>query len=71
MMNYWNIILKSNKIPDHYREIINKCLDENIKKRLSFDEITEILRNDKYALEIGGIKTDLDKLHEYQERIDI
>lgn len=38
---------------------------------MSFDEITEILKNDKFALDEFGVKTDLDELHKYQDKIDI
>ena len=40
------------------------------KERLTFDEITEILKDDKYAINEFGMQTNLDELHEYQNRID-
>lgn len=57
-------------IPDHYWELIEKCWQGDYAKRPTFDEIVEILKDDKYALEEFGMKTDLKILHEYQKRID-
>lgn len=61
---------KSCNIPDHYFDLIEKCLDEDPKKRPSFNEIVEILMNDKFALNEYSMKTNLDELHEYQSRIE-
>lgn len=51
-------------------ELIQKCWKQNPSERLTFEEIVNILKDEKYALEEYGMKTDLDDLHEYQERID-
>ena len=59
-----------NNIPEHYWKLINECWKEDPDKRPSFDEITNILRNDLYAIDEYGMKTNLDELHEYQNRID-
>lgn len=37
-------------MPDHYWELIQKCWDQNPSNRPSFDETTNILKNDKFAL---------------------
>ena len=37
---------------------------------MTFDEIIELLRDDKFAINEFGMKTDLDDLHEYQKRCD-
>lgn len=62
--------LKPDSIPDHYWTLIQQCWDQDERKRPSFAEITEILKNDKYAIEEFGMKTNLEQLHEYQNRID-
>lgn len=58
--------------PDVYWELIEKiwnpCLDPS--ERPSFKEITEILKDDHFALNEFGMKTDLNELHAYQKRID-
>lgn len=61
---------KPENIPDHYWELIQKCWDHDPSNRPSFEEITNILKDDKFALEEFGMKTDLQQLHEYQQRID-
>lgn len=61
---------KSPKIPEHYWELINQCWRHDPNERPTFDEIVEILKNDRFALEEYGMKTNLDELHEYQNRID-
>lgn len=63
-------LVRPKSIPDCYWELINRCWDQNPEKRPTFDEITEILRNDKFAIDEFGMKTNLDELHEYQKRID-
>ena len=68
--NYQSMLLKPDSIPEHYWNLIQKCMDNDISKRPSFEEITEILKNDKYAIEEFGMKTNLEQLHEYQNRID-
>ncbi|KAK8880935.1 hypothetical protein M9Y10_003641 [Tritrichomonas musculus] len=57
-------------IPDHYWELIQKCWNKDPAERPTFNEITEILKDDKFALNEFGMKTDLDQLHEYQNRIE-
>lgn len=57
-------------IPDCYWELVQKCWDQIPGNRPTFEEITEILKDDKFAIEEFGMKTDLDQLHEYQNRID-
>ena len=57
-------------IPDHYWDLIQKCWQQNPDDRPTFEEIVNILKDDKYALEEFGVKTDLEQLHEYQKRID-
>ena len=37
---------------------------------MTFDEITDELKKDIYAIEKFDMKADLDQLHEYQKRID-
>lgn len=61
---------RPNNIPDHYWELIEKCWKQNPDERPTFEEITEILKNDKFALNEFGMKTNMDELHEYQKRID-
>ena len=68
--NFQSMLLKPDSIPEHYWNLIQKCMDNDISKRPSFEEITEILKNDKYAIEEFGMKTNLEQLHEYQNRID-
>ncbi|KAK8886512.1 hypothetical protein M9Y10_041976 [Tritrichomonas musculus] len=57
-------------IPDHYWELIQNCWKQNPQERPTFEEITEKLRDDKFALHEFGLYTNMDELHEYQERID-
>lgn len=61
---------KPDLMPDHYFELVEKCWDVDAEKRPTFQEITEILRDDRFALEEFGMKTDMEELHEYQDRID-
>lgn len=65
-----NIVNMRNIIPEHYWELITKCMKENPCERPSFDQIIDILKDDSFALDEFGMKTDLNKLHEYQNRID-
>lgn len=62
--------VKTQNIPDHYWNLIQKCWAQEPLERPSFEEIVEILKSDKFAISEFEIKTDLDELHEYQERID-
>lgn len=61
---------RTSAIPHHYLQLIRRCLDPERYQRPSFDQITTLLKDDKYALEEFGMKTDLSELHEYQQRID-
>ncbi|KAK8857734.1 hypothetical protein M9Y10_016142 [Tritrichomonas musculus] len=61
---------RPSEIPDHYWELIQKCWKHDPSERPTFEEIVNILKDDKYALEEYGMKTDLENLHEYQERIE-
>lgn len=58
-------------IPDHYWDLMQKCWKRVPEERPTFDQIVTILKDDKFALEEFGMKTNLDELHEYQKRIDI
>lgn len=62
--------IRPNDIPDHYWKLINDCWSHNPDDRPTFDEILDILKDDKYAIEEFGMKTNLEQLHEYQNRID-
>ena len=57
-------------IPDCYRCLIESCWSQDPSERPTFEEIVEILKSDKYAIEEFGMKTDLDELHNYQDRIE-
>ncbi|KAK8881221.1 hypothetical protein M9Y10_003955 [Tritrichomonas musculus] len=63
-------LAKPDHISDQYWDLIQKCWKQEPKDRPTFEEIVEILKDDKYALEEYGMKTDLNELHEYQARID-
>lgn len=58
------------EIPKCYCELISSCWFDNPEDRPSFATIVDYLKDDKYALEEYGMKTDLNELHEYQKRID-
>ena len=58
------------EIPDQYWDLIQRCWKQNPDERPTFEEIVEILKDDKYAFEEFGMKTNMDELHEYQKRID-
>lgn len=62
--------IKPDLIPDCYWELVQKCWDQAPNKRPKFKDIVKMLRNDKFAINEFGMKTDLDELHEYQDRID-
>ena len=57
-------------IPDCYWELIQECWKQEPEERPTFEEITKILRDDKFAINEFGIPTNLDELHEYWDRID-
>lgn len=58
-------------IPDNYWNLIQICWSQEPEKRPTFDQIVSILKDDRYALEEFGMKTDLKQLHEYQNRIEM
>ena len=62
--------LKPKSIPDVYWDLIQKCWKQNPNDRPTFDEIVEMLKNDCYALEEFGMKTNIEELHRYQKRMD-
>lgn len=62
--------MKPESMPDIYWDLIQQCWKQNPAERPTFEEITEILKDDKFAIEEFGMKTNLDELHEYQRRID-
>ena len=57
-------------IQDSYWELIQICWKQSPNERPTFQEIVEILKDDKFAIEEFGMKTNLDELHEYQKRVD-
>ena len=61
--------LKPKNIPDCYWELIYSCWNAEPIERPNFDEIIQILHDDKFAIEEFGMKTDIEQLHEYQKRI--
>ena len=61
---------KKDCIPKIYWELITKCWDQQPEKRPSFSEIVKELKNDKYAIVDNGILTDLNELHQYQNRLE-
>lgn len=58
-------------IPDHYWELINDCWKQDPSERPTFEEIINRLKNEKYTLEEFGMKTNMEQLLEYQQRIDV
>lgn len=65
-----NRFLRPPIIPDHYWKLIQHCWNQSPDERQSFEEITQLLRDDRFALNEFGDPTDLDQLHEYQNRIE-
>lgn len=61
---------RPDNISDEYWDLIQLCWKQNPEERPTFSQITEILKNDKYAIEEFGMETDLDQLHEYRLRIE-
>lgn len=57
-------------IPDHYWELIEACWSQDPSERPTFAEIVDILKDDKFIFNEFGMKTDLEKLHEYQKRVE-
>ena len=64
------LFIWNESIPDVYWELIQQCLLNDQSKRPTFEQITEKLRDDRFAIEEFGMKTDISILHEYQKRID-
>ena len=62
--------VKPDNIQEHYWELIQRCWQQDPCDRPTFEEITDILKDDKYALDEFGKKTNLQELHEYQQRIE-
>lgn len=61
---------RPDNIPDCYWELIIECWRDDPNNRPSFEEITNLLKDDRYAIEEFGLTTDLDQLHQYQNKID-
>lgn len=61
---------RTKNIPECYWELIQKCWAINQCDRPTFDEIVETLKDDKFALEEFGMKTDLKELHKYQKSFE-
>lgn len=62
--------VKPESIPDCYWNLIQKCWDQAPENRPKFSEIVELMKDDKFAINEFGMETDLDELHEYQNRVD-
>ena len=58
-------------IPDHYWELIQQCWKQDLEERPTFEEITELFKNDKYAFNEYGMKTNLDELHHIKTKSKI
>ena len=56
-------------IPDSYWNLINQCWAHDPEVRPTFEEIVERLKSDEFVIEEFGMKTDLDQIHDYQNRI--
>lgn len=61
---------KPENMPDPYWELVEKCWKQNPEERPTFEEITELLKDDKYAIDEFGMKTDLNELHRFREQAD-
>ena len=55
---------------DVYWDLIQKCIAFDGNNKPLFNQIYDILKDDKFTLEEFGMKTNLDQFHEYQKRID-
>lgn len=51
--------IKPDSIPVQYCELIELCWKQSPVERPTFEEITEMLKNDKYAIQEFGMNTDL------------
>lgn len=61
---------KPDLMPEIYWDLIQRCWKQDSNERPTFEEIVDILKDDKYALEEFGMMTNLDELHEYQQRME-
>ncbi|OHT10133.1 hypothetical protein TRFO_20671 [Tritrichomonas foetus] len=61
--------LKQDSIPEHYWELIQMCWDHDPQRRPDFKSIVLHLKDEKFALEEKGMKTNMQSLKEYQERL--
>lgn len=57
-------------IPPKYWDLIEQCWKHDPHERPDFEQITEMMRSDEFAIKEYGQTTNLDELHEYWERID-
>lgn len=62
--------IKKPNIPEAYWQLITKCWVEAPAERPSFAEIVQTMKDDIFALNEYDQTTDLNDLHEYQQRID-
>lgn len=60
---------KHQNIPNVFWELIQKCWCQEPDKRPTFCDIVNELKNDKFALDEFGMKTDLNELHNYQQQL--
>lgn len=60
---------KPKLMPDCYWKLVCHCWDQDILVRPKFDEIVEILKDEKFAIEEFGMKTDIDQLRKYQIKV--
>lgn len=63
--------IRPHGIPDPYWELIQLCWHNEPKKRPSFNEIVEMLKDDRFVLHEFGMDANVDELHEYQKRIEL
>ena len=61
---------RTENISDAYWELIQRCWSQDPEERPTFEEIVEELKDDKYAIKEFGMSTNLDELHEFQQRIE-
>lgn len=57
---------KPENVPNCFWELIEKCWSVDHNKRPSFEQITNILKDEKYKI---SEEIDLDQLHKYQNRL--
>lgn len=60
---------KPDLMPDCYWKLVSKCWNQSFDERPTFKEIVENLQNDEFVIEEFNMKTDLDDLHEYQQKL--